>query len=195
MNHELDVAPTRTDRLVLRPWRIGDAYAASQVYDHHVTGRVNPSPVDVSHLTATRTVLEKWIADANHDVAPVGRWAVERRHDRRVIGGAGLLPLPSGHDLGISWRLHPGITHDDHVTDHVTDIVTALARWAFDHCVDEVFTVVRPDDTRTAEHARRSGMRWVGETTKYFGLDLQVYRLRPADLGHPGHEAQHRRAS
>jgi len=25
-------------------------------------------------------------------------------------------------------------------------------------------------------------MEWVGETGKYFGLTLQVYRLRPADL-------------
>jgi hypothetical protein len=25
-------------------------------------------------------------------------------------------------------------------------------------------------------------MEWVGETDKYFGLTLQVYRLRPADL-------------
>jgi len=25
-------------------------------------------------------------------------------------------------------------------------------------------------------------MEWVGETDKYFGLTLQVYRLRPDDL-------------
>jgi hypothetical protein len=25
-------------------------------------------------------------------------------------------------------------------------------------------------------------MEWVGETEKYFGLRLQVYRLRPPDL-------------
>jgi RimJ/RimL family protein N-acetyltransferase len=134
---------------------------------------------------------------ADRDVAPAGRWVVERRHDRRVIGSASLLPLPPGNDdLAISWQLHPTLTHDD----HVTEVVTALASWAFDHCVDEVFTVVLQDDTRTAAHARRSGLHWVGDTSKYFGLDLQVYRLRPADLGHtaPGHEAYaspHRRAS
>ncbi|GFJ95034.1 hypothetical protein [Phytohabitans rumicis] len=30
--------------------------------------------------------------------------------------------------------------------------------------------------------ARRIGMQWVGETEKYYGLRLQVFRLRPADL-------------
>jgi hypothetical protein len=29
---------------------------------------------------------------------------------------------------------------------------------------------------------RRLGMQWVGETDKYHGLRLQVYRLRPDDL-------------
>jgi len=25
-------------------------------------------------------------------------------------------------------------------------------------------------------------MQWVGETTKYYGLNLQVYRIRPSDV-------------
>jgi hypothetical protein len=28
-------------------------------------------------------------------------------------------------------------------------------------------------------------MEWVGETEKYYGLRLQVFRLRPADLDSP----------
>jgi RimJ/RimL family protein N-acetyltransferase len=198
MNHKLDIAAAGIGRLVLRPWRTCDAPAASQIYQHlDVTHRLSPSPAGMSHLTAVHVLLAQWIADADHDVAPVGRWAVERGLDRRVIGGASLLPLPPGNDdLAIAWRFHPAVTPDD----HVPEVVSALASWAFDHCVDEVFTVVRPDDTRTAAHAGRSGMRWVGETTKYFGLDLQVYRLRPADLvhtalGHEAHVALHRRAS
>jgi hypothetical protein len=30
--------------------------------------------------------------------------------------------------------------------------------------------------------ARRIGMEWVDETEKYYGLRLQVFRIRPADL-------------
>jgi len=33
-----------------------------------------------------------------------------------------------------------------------------------------------------AATARNNGMHWVGETTKYFGAELEVYRLRAADL-------------
>ena len=34
-------------------------------------------------------------------------------------------------------------------------------------------------------------MHWVGETSKYFGTDLQVFRLRPADLNRAAPEGHH----
>jgi [ribosomal protein S5]-alanine N-acetyltransferase len=58
----------------------------------------------------------------------------------------------------------------------------ALARWAFDQGLDELLAVVRPANQRAAAMARRIGMEWVGETQKYYGLQLQVFRLRPGDL-------------
>ena len=44
------------------------------------------------------------------------------------------------------------------------------------------FAVVRPGNTRAAATVHRNGMEWVGETGKYFGLALQVFRLRRADF-------------
>jgi RimJ/RimL family protein N-acetyltransferase len=62
----------------------------------------------------------------------------------------------------------------------------AVAHQAFESGdVDEVFAVVRPRNTRAVATARRVGMEWVGETGKYYGLSLQVYRLRKADLDLP----------
>ncbi|WP_295151055.1 hypothetical protein [Saccharopolyspora sp.] len=57
-----------------------------------------------------------------------------------------------------------------------------MARWAFQHDVDALFAVVRPDNARAATFVRRNGMEWVGETSKYFGATMQLYRLRPADF-------------
>ena len=39
--------------------------------------------------------------------------------------------------------------------------------------------------TRGVATARRIGMEWVGETDKYYGLTLQIYRLTAADLDYP----------
>ncbi|MDX3659755.1 hypothetical protein PV646_20845 [Streptomyces sp. ID05-26A] len=56
-----------------------------------------------------------------------------------------------------------------------------LDAWAFSQDVNEVFAIVRPGNTRAAATARNNGMHRVGETTKYFGIQLQVFRLRVAD--------------
>ena len=42
-------------------------------------------------------------------------------------------------------------------------------QWAGDTC----FAVWEPE---------RVGMEWVGETSKYYDLRLQVFRIRPSDL-------------
>jgi anti-anti-sigma regulatory factor len=65
---------------------------------------------------------------------------------------------------------------------YATEATHALAAWAFSQDVREVFAVVRPGNTRAAATVRNNGMHWVGETTKYFGVELQVFRLRVADV-------------
>jgi RimJ/RimL family protein N-acetyltransferase len=143
-----------TERLTLRPWRLDDADAALEIY--------GPSMAD----------LAQWIvAD--------GRWAIQRNTDGRVIGGAVLLPLPPGlDDLELGWQLHPATWGQG----YARETAHALATWAFSQDVDEVFAVVRPGDDHAAATARHAGMQWVGETAKYFGTTLQVFRLRSVDL-------------
>jgi hypothetical protein len=171
-------AGPRAQQLVLRPWQVSDAPAALRTFDNpYLDHGASPFTTRVAGLPGMGVLLERW--SAGETTTPVGRWAIERRHDSRIIGGASILPLPPGNDdLGIAWQFDPAVA----AADHVAEIASALASWAFDHHVDEVFAVVRPEDTRTAADLGRSGMRWVGETTKYFDLDLQVYRLRRADL-------------
>ena len=60
-----------------------------------------------------------------------------------------------------------------------------MAHRAFANGVSEVFAVVRLGNTRGVATARRVGMEWVGETDKYYGLTLQIYRLTAPDLDYP----------
>lgn len=110
-----------------------------------------------------------------------GRWAVVRRDGDLVVGGAGLLVLPPGdEDLELGLQLAPAVWGNG----FAAEAAHALAAWAFDHGVDEVFSVVRPENSDAAAVVRQNGMEWVGETTKYFGETLKVFRLRRADLDH-----------
>jgi RimJ/RimL family protein N-acetyltransferase len=169
-----------TERLVLRPWRVDDADAALGVYgDGSVARWLSPAMDSVPDLNAMRLVLQQWTAEDARLVPPAGRWAIELRDDKRVMGGAILLPLPPGdEDLEMGWQLRP----DAWGHGYATEAGRALARWAFDEGFDEVLAVVRPANERAAATARRIGMEWVGETEKYYDLRLQVYRVRPGDL-------------
>ncbi|GLY49952.1 MULTISPECIES: GNAT family N-acetyltransferase [Lentzea] len=169
-----------TARLTLRPWQVDDAPAALEIYGHaEVTRWLSPEMDRVPDKAAMRLLLQQWAAENARLPSAAGRWAVERTADGQLIGGAVLLPLPPGEeDLEVGWHLRP----DAWGNGYATEATHALAEWAFRHDVNEVFAVVRPGNTRAATTVRNNGMHWVGETTKYFGVELQVFRLRQADL-------------
>ncbi|MGB3438877.1 MAG: GNAT family N-acetyltransferase [Actinophytocola sp.] len=171
---------SQSGRLTLRSWRVDDAQAAADIYGNpDVTGWLSPAMDPVRDLATMRVLLQQWIAEDARLAAPAGRWAIERSADRHVIGGAMLLPLPPGdEDLEVGWQLTPAACGHG----YADEAMFMLASWAFQHDVDEVFAVVRPENTRTTATVRKNGMHWVGETSKYLGLDLQVFRLRQADL-------------
>lgn len=174
------VGTLTSERLTFRAWRVDDAPDTLETYGHPEVARwLSPAMDRVHDLATMRVLLQQWIAEDARLAAPAGRWAIERTHDQRVIGGAVLLPLPPGdEDLEIGWHLNPA----EWGHGYANEAMFTLASWAFSHEIDEVFTVVRPENTHTAATVRQNGMHWVGETTKYFGLELQVFRLRQADL-------------
>lgn len=169
-----------TERLVLRPWRLEDAEQALPVYgDGRVARWLSPAMDRVSDLAGMRLVLQQWMGENERLMPPAGRWAMELKDGGRLVGGAILLPLPPGdEDLEMGWQLHP----DHWGNGYAAEAGRALARWAFTKGVDELFAVARTANDRAMATARRIGLEWVGETDKYYGLHLQVLRLRAADL-------------
>ena len=168
-----------TERLRLRPWAVDDAAAALAVYgDLEVARWLAPAMDRVADESAMRVVLERWLADDARITTPAGRWAIELREDGSVVGGATLLPLPPDDGYEVGWQLQPASWGHG----YATEVGRALAHWAFEQGLEEVIAVVRPANGRAMGAIRRLGMQWVGETDKYHGLRLQVYRLRPDDL-------------
>jgi RimJ/RimL family protein N-acetyltransferase len=169
-----------TERLTLRPWSVDDAEQALGVYGDAAVARwLSPAMDIVRDLSAMRLVLQQWTAENERLPSPAGRWAVELRSEKLIVGGAVLLPLPPrGDDLEMGWQLHPKVWGQG----YATEAGRAIARWAFDEGYDEVLAVARPANRRAQATAGRIGMEWVGETEKYYDMRLQVFRLRPADL-------------
>lgn len=173
-----------SERLTLRPWTLDDVDAAFAIYGRRDVARwLSPVMDTVSDRDAMRLVLQQWIAEDHRAPPPTGRWAVELRSERQVIGGVILLYLPpGGEDLEIGWQLAP----DSWGRGYASEAGHATAHWALRQPgVDELFAVVRTANVRAAATAERIGMEWVGETDKYYDLRLQVYRLRAGDLDRP----------
>lgn len=167
-----------TARLVLRPWRVADAPAALEVYGaDEVTRWLSPAVDRVADLERMEELLARWSTAELEP--PQRRWAVELLEDGTLVGSATLRALPPGEeDLEVGWQLAPA--HWGH--GYATEAAHAVAHYAFESGAEEIFSVVRPRNTRGIATARRIGMEWVGETDKYYDLRLQVYRLRRADL-------------
>lgn len=170
-----------TDRLVLREWSLDDAGDALAVYgDDEIARWLIPALDRVPDEQTMRSVLREWMDDRYAQVPPYGHWAVIRRDDGRLIGGMSLRPLPPyKEDIEVAWQL----AREYWGHGYATEAARALAVWAFSQGAEEVIAVVRPKNQRAVAMARRLGMEWTGETDKYYGLLLNVYRLRPDNLG------------
>jgi RimJ/RimL family protein N-acetyltransferase len=173
-------AELTTERLIVRPWTVDDADAALAIYGAEEVARwLTPAMDRVEDEGAMRAVLAAWAEAQDNLIPPKGRWAIERRDDATVVGGLVIRLLPPyEEDLEVGWQLRP--EHWGH--GYATEATSALIRWAFTQSIDELFAVALPDNTRAVSTAKRVGMQWVGETTKYYDLRLQVFRVRPSDL-------------
>jgi RimJ/RimL family protein N-acetyltransferase len=174
------VEPLITERLHVRDWEICDVDAALAIYGAaEVTRWLTPAMDRVNDAAAMRSVLQAWIEAQPNMAAPRGRWAVQRRDNSEVVGGLAIRLLPPfEEDLELSWQLGPQAWGHG----YAVEAGKALIRWAFTQEIDELFAAVRPNNIRAVATARRLGMEWVGETSKYYGLHLQVFRIRPSDL-------------
>jgi len=172
-----------TARLLLRPWMPDDAEAALEIYGAREVSRwLAPAMEQVSGIAAMKEQLRGWTAECSSIDSCQGRWVIELLESGEVVGGTSLLPLPPWElDLQIGWQLAPKAWG----RGLAAEAGHAVAHHAFGEGLDEIFSVVRPGNSRGAATARRIGMEWVGTTEKYYNLSLEVYRLRRGDLDVP----------
>jgi RimJ/RimL family protein N-acetyltransferase len=169
-----------TTRLMLRDWADDDAPAALAIYGSAQVARwLTPAMDRIADVEAMRSVLQTWRDQQPGLLPPQGRWAIQRNADNVVIGGLGigLLP-PDCEDLEVSWQLNPHEWGKGYAAEAARELII----WAFTQEIDELFAVARPNNLRAVATVKRLGMQWVGETTKYYGLNMQVYRIRPNDF-------------
>ena len=142
----IDGQRIHSPRLLLRPWSPADAEPALAIYgSEEVTKWLSPAMGRVSDAAGMERVITGWLSEELPD--PAGRWALELSDSGALVGSAVLLPLPPGRDdLQIGWQLAPEVWGQG----LAAEAGHAVAHYAFDSGVEELFAVVRPRNERGA---------------------------------------------
>jgi RimJ/RimL family protein N-acetyltransferase len=164
-----------TERCVVRNWRLDDAPRFLDTYRRWEVARwLGTRPKAVETIDEAEARITRW-AEQNHATALGGRWAVQRRDDGLVLGTVILIPLPDGDgELEVGWHFHP----DSWGHGFATESARGALDWAYQHGVDEVLAVVRPENQRSLAVCRRLGMEHVGSTSRYYRTELELFRIR-----------------
>src|SRR5688500_6690185 len=176
----------RTPRLELRPWRMEDAEAALAIYgDARVmrylgaqgaTGGAPPIP----DLETMRGRMQKWI-EAPPDAGGLpGRLAIVEKGTGVAVGTVILKRLPDGEgretaDVEVGWHLLP----DRWGRGYATEAARAMLAYAFEILrLPEVLAVVYRENEACLRVCERLGMEHLGETDRYYGVRVELFRAR-----------------
>ena len=145
-----------TDRLTLRAFRDDDVDDYFRVHDA-------PEVRASLHLPDSFDREEAWkhlaIWNGQWTLRHSGQWAVTLSATGEFIGRAGThRPLRAGWPgLEVGWTLHP----DHWGRGYATEAGRAAVDWAFaNHEVEELVSVILPDNTASQSVARRLGFAW-----------------------------------
>jgi ribosomal-protein-alanine N-acetyltransferase len=148
-----------TERLILRPFDESDLEAYTDML-------MAPEVHRAFHLPTTFTRADAWLGMAawrgQWELRGSGQWALEDRATGRFVGRAGLHrpELPDWPGLEVGWSLHP----DQWGRGYATEAGARSIAYAFEAlAVDEVFSVILPENVRSQAVAGRLGLSLIDE--------------------------------
>jgi RimJ/RimL family protein N-acetyltransferase len=159
-----------TDRLVLRPLRLGDADALEAVIGDAATMRWYPAPFDHDGVVG-------WIEQnlARYERDGFGLLAVEERATGELLGDCGpTVQLVEGAPhVELGWHTR----HDRWGEGIATEGGTACRDWCWANLeVDHLISLVRPENRASWRVAEKLGMT-VWRETMHANLLHRVYRI------------------
>jgi RimJ/RimL family protein N-acetyltransferase len=169
-----------TERLIVREWgdtprelaRIFDIYRRDEVMRWLGGGKALVDPEQA------RQVRSRWAAYIAEHQGRYGNWAIEVRDTGLVAGTVLLRPMPepsdgslSGGEVEIGWHLHP----DSFKNGYATEAAKGMLDHGFGNGLNEIFAIAKPDNGPSLAVMRRIGMRHLGRTTRWYGIEAELY--------------------
>ena len=179
------MAVFETERLTIRPWthRDDDVDRILDTYGRWEVARwLGAQPRAMTSRDEAAAVVDRWAARSVPDPR-FGVWAVEVRDSGLVAGSVLLVPLPAAPSEGtageveVGWHLHP----DSWGRGYATEAGRGAIEHGFAGGLDEVYAVVRPDNEPSLAVCHRLGLRPLGRTSRWYGVELEAFRTTNPD--------------
>ena len=175
----------RTGRLVARPWTLADVDRHFDMYSRWEVARwLGSAPAPLQSREESVARIERWSLGVRRD-RRFGLWAMEVVETRVVVGSVLLVPIPltgeerprppeEGGDVEVGWHLHPDSWGHGYATEAAQG---ALAK-AWSDGLAEVVAVVYAGNEPSLRVCQRLGMQPTGPTQKWYGVELEAFRIR-----------------
>lgn len=159
-----------TQRLVVVPWRDDHAAAANEAYSQPEFVRYLGNPTPHPDLAHTRAWIARIVASER-----TGFWAVESTSTNELVGAALLQPLPGGDgEWEVGWHVFPAHQRNG----YATEIGRGAIAHGFANDLNEIYAIVRPENTPSLAVARAVGMTPIGRTDRYYGITAELFIIR-----------------
>lgn len=163
-----------TARLKIREYTERDVPAMFRMYGDPVVIQylgVPPMGAPVPDLDDMARRLEAIQAKV-HGEDRFGYWAIE--FEGRVVGTVLLKRLPGVEDFEVGWHLAQAEWGHGFATEAAQGAVEfGFREWS----LDEVFAIAYKENVRSLKVMDRLGMTALGPTTKFHGVELELYHL------------------
>ncbi len=163
--------PLATERLVIRPYREGDATALHEVFGSPEVMKWTPSPPS-KDAAETAQRLARTMAFTARQPPGLGLWALELKDSAEFLGQVGLFPVEGkGPEVEVAYELAPRVWGHG----YATEAARALIDYGFGELrLERIVALILPDNARSRNVASKCGLTLEGPS-RFYGLDLVMY--------------------
>lgn len=157
-----------TERLILRPFRHGDIRAIFLLNSIPEILTYIPTAL-FTNIEQAESLLVDVIYD-DYEQRGFGRWAVEHKADKRVIGFCGPKYLTEFNEVELGYRYLPEYWRQGIGVEAANAALTEMSKYG----INEAIALILEGNVGSEAVAKRVGMQW-REINSYMGHKVNVY--------------------